>query len=132
MEKINMEERLEKMANEFWRDIFDRKWRKCSEFKMNKPCHWQDRECIETTFEICRLMAYHLCGENACFCLKYKHLPFNDEALDWLAIGWGDPHCTSDYGYCYFDFRNDLVYIDGSNVEEKVITIGEAFRKIYV
>lgn len=127
-----MEEKLKEMSSTFWRNIFDRKWHDCSGFKMDKPCYWKDREEIETTFEICQLMAYHLCGHNSCFCLKYNHLPFDSESLDWLCIGWGDPKVTSDYGYCYFDFSNDLVYIDGGNIKEEVITIGEAFRKIYV
>lgn len=129
--EINLEEKFKEMSNKFWHDIFNRKWRNCDKFNMNIPCNHYDREDIETTFEICRLMAYSLCKHNSCFCLKYKHLPFSDEALDWLAIGWGDPHVTSNYGYCLFDFSNDLVYITGDEVEARVITIGQALSKIY-
>lgn len=131
MKRIDNAECTE-MSNKFWRDIFKRKWRDCEAFKVNVPCHYEDRECIEITFEICKLMAYRLCGHNSCFCLKYKHLPFSDESLEWLCIGWGDPQITSNYGYCYFSFSDGVVYIDGNKVEERVISIEQAFREIYI
>lgn len=131
MEEINYEEKCKEMAHKFWNNIFNRKWRNCDDFNVSVPCSHYDREDIETTFEICRLIAYSQCSKSSCFCLKYKHLPFSDEALDWLAIGWGDPKVTSSYGYCYFDFKQEFVYITTAEFEDRCIPIATAFKEIY-
>lgn len=132
MEKINYDEKCTEMANKFWGDIFKRTFHDSDKFTVdNLKCNIGDKNDLIATFDICRNISWRLCGCSSYFKCKFKELPFNNEAFEWLVLGWGDPQITSKYGYCYFDFREGLVYIDGNDVEERVITIQKAFEEIY-
>lgn len=39
--------------------------------------------------------------------------------------------CPYRYGYAYFDFDEEQVYIDADDIEERVISFQKAFKEIY-
>lgn len=123
---------LEIVSNAFWNDLFKRTYHDSDKFTtQHLRCNIADKNDIKATFEICRNIAWRLCGCSSIFACQFKKLPFSNSCFNWLVLGRGEPQTTSKYGYCYFDFSKELVYIVGSDVEERLITLQKAFEKLY-
>ncbi|MFQ9545576.1 MAG: hypothetical protein ACLR02_11210 [Clostridium sp.] len=123
---------LSEMSSRFWHYIFEGNWINSGDFTTDKlVCHMSDRDDINAVFDICKTMANRLCGASACVAWEYKKLPFEHEAFKWIAFGWGDPKVTNRYGYAYFDFDEEQVYIDADDMEERVISFQKAFKELY-
>lgn len=141
-----MEKRLEKMTIEFWRDIHAKgDWKNISEFDIETELHsqtgtsyydlHQSRYDMEAVFNICRQFAKRFAGTDSCYICKVD--PIFDGAIKWeyIAFGWGDPQCTRNYGYIYFDFSLDgegQAYISRDDCEDRVVTFEKMFKELYV
>lgn len=145
MKTINNEERLEKMAIEFWREIHPCKdWKNTEDFDIEKELHEKmntsyydlhaDRYDMEAVFNICRQLAKRIGGSDSCYKLEFDPIFDGAIKLKYVAFGWGDPQVTSRYSYIYFDFSIDgegRAYVSRDDQEDRLLTIEEMFNELY-
>ena len=137
---------VEEVGIKFWRDIHAKAdWKNTEDFNMETELRKQtgttyydlheDRYDMEAVFNICRQFAKRLAGTDCCYTCKVD--PIFDGAIKWeyIAFGWGDPQCTRNYGYIYFDFSLDgegRAYVSRNDQEDRLLTIEQMFKELYV
>ena len=125
----------ERIANTFWNEIFtSEEWCNSPEnireyVKDKAHAYPEDETFMTNTYRIC----YAIANQFASVACVYSEVTeIFDGGRKWkcLAFGWGDPHVTSEYYYAYFDFTEEVVFID-TNEGSNIYSFDEIFKIMY-
>lgn len=134
--KENRSEIKEAMSFEFWHDIFEREdWSNSVtnvEEYVEEKAHafYEDKKFMIATYKMCETIASAF-ASNSCVCSEVTKIFDDCRKWKFIAFGWGDPHITSSYGYAYFDFTRECVFIDTNDDSSKLYTFDEIFKIMY-